>query len=167
MIAVMTVVTVPVSAQNALSDEQRSRVKANCLSIKNTLTQLRASDALLRINRGQVYESLGTKLMARFNARLGGNAFDVRGLTSIAKSYDERLTAFRTDYDNYARQMESVLKIDCTKDPDAFHYAVLNARSKRQILYDDVVKLHALISDYQSSVNDFRSEFLRVSGGNS
>jgi hypothetical protein len=161
--AYLLFVATPVSAQTTLSQEQRDRISANCLTIKNTLTQLRASDALLRVNRGQVYEALGTRLMDRFNARLGSNGLDARGLTSLTKSYDERLAQFRIHYDEYARQLETALRIDCSNDPDAFHLAITNARTKRAIVHEDVLRLHTLIDDYRSSVNDFRLNFERVS----
>lgn len=163
----LATISIPAYAQSTLTDEQRDRIKANCLSIKNTLTQLRASDALLRINRGQVYEAMGTKLMDRFNARLGGNAFDARGLTTLTKGYDDRLALFRVHYEDYARQLGDVIKIDCTKDPDAFHLAVGNARTKRQVLHEDVLRLHTYIDDYRSSVNDFRTDFEQLSEDNS
>lgn len=150
-------------AQSALNEEQRSHIRANCVTIKNTLTQLRASDALLRVNRGQTYEAMSSRLMARFNARLGSNGLDNRGLQSIASSYDEHLETFRSDYDAYARQLETALRIDCTEDPDSFHYAIENARTKRATVHSDVLRLHEYIDDYRDAVTAFQTNFERVS----
>jgi hypothetical protein len=162
--ATLFTMTPIVSAQSAgLTDDQRDRIKLNCVTIKSTLTQLQANDALLRANRGQVYESMKTRLMDRFNSRLTSNSLDARGLSSLTKTYDERLGLFRAHYADYARQLDTALKIDCTRDPDAFHLAVANARTKRGIIHDDVKRLHVLIDDYRSSVIDFKTNFQRVS----
>ncbi len=162
--AIVMVAAVPVHAQSStLNDDQRDRITANCLTIKNTLSQLRASDALLRVNRGQVYEAMKTRIMDRFNARLSNNGLDSRGLSSLAKTYDDRLTIFRTHYDEYARQLDSAIRIDCARDPDGFHLAIANARSKRTVIHEDVKRLHVLIDDYRSSVIDFKTNFQRVS----
>lgn len=149
-----------------LSDEQTGRIQANCLSIKGSLTQLHASDALLRVNRGQIYESVGTKLMNNFNSRLGSNGLDNKGLTAVADQYQTALTTFRTDYQAYEKQLSTTIKIDCTKDPIGFHDALIDARTKRETVHTDVQHLHQYIDDYRSAVNDFMLNFERVTSKN-
>lgn len=156
-------ITTTAQAQSALSDEQRTSIKANCLTIKNTMTQLRASDALLRVNRGQVYEAVSSKLMVRFNDRLASHSLDNRGLQSITTNYGNQLTGFRRDYEAYTRQLESALRIDCTQDPDGFHYAVESTRAKRETVHKDIQQLHRFISDYHDAVLAFRTNFERIS----
>ena len=154
------------SAQTTLTDEQRTRVKSNCMVIKNTLNQLKASDALLRVNRGPVYDSIATKLMDSFNSRLTSNRFDAQGLLSISSGYDEALETFRTDYQVYERALAAAIRIDCTKDPDSFHAAIETARGKRKIVHEDILRLHQYIDDYRSEVESFKGNFERVSGKN-
>lgn len=150
-------------AQSALTDEQRERIRVNCVTIKNTLNQLKVSDALLRVNRGQMYESLSGKLMDNFNTRLSNNGLDAQGLVTVTNSYDTALNTFRSHYRDYESQLVTAIRVDCTKDPDGFHLAVENARTKRGIVHDDVRKLHALIDDYRSAVSDFKMNYDRVS----
>lgn len=147
-----------------LTDEQRTMIVTNCVSIKNTLNQLKATDALLRVNRGQVYEALSSKLMDRFNSRLSNNQLDTKGFVSLRTSYDEQLDRFRADYEQYARQLESAIRIDCANDPDAFHDAVASARTMRTVVHEDVKKLHGYIDDYRSGVVDFKTNFERLAG---
>ena len=150
-----------------LSDDQKGRISANCLSIQGSLYQLHASDALLRVNRGKIYESIGSKLMNNFNSRLGNNSLDNRGLSSVSDQYQKALTAFRTDYVSYEKQLFSTtMKIDCTKDPVAFHMALEDARAKRALVHSDVIRLHQYIDDYRTAVNDFMLNFERVTGKN-
>lgn len=150
-----------------LTPDQTSRIQSNCLSIKGSLSQLHASDALLRVNRGQIYESVGTKLMDRFNSRLANNSLDNKGLVTVANDYQAALTTFRTDYNTYEEQLSDAIAVDCVKDPVGFHNTLESARTKRAILHTDVVKLNQYIDDYRSAVSDFMLNFDRVTGKNS
>lgn len=154
------------SSADELSAEQKERISANCLSIKSSLSQLHASDALLRVNRGQFYESVGTKLMSNFNARLSNNELDNKGLVAITDRYKSSLESFRSDYLAYERQLSDTLKTDCKNDQAAFHISLESSRSKRSIVHTDVVRLNRYIKDYRSSVNDFMLNYERVTGSN-
>ena len=163
---VVSVFSLQTTSAAELSDEQKQRIQANCLSIKGSLNQLHASDALLRVNRGQIYELVGTKLMNNFNSRLSNNGLDNKGLVVVANQYQTALTTFRSDYQVYERQLSAAMKIDCTKDPDGFHKALEEARTKRAIVHTDVNKMNQYIDDYRSAVNDFMLNFERVTGKN-
>lgn len=162
----LSVLVIKDGSAASLSDEQLGRISANCLSIKSSLNQLHASDALLRVNRGQQYESVGSKLMGNFNNRLGSNGFDNKGLIAVTDSYQVALTNFRSDYQSYEHQLATAIRIDCTKEPELFHNALVDARVKRAQLHTDVVRLHQYIDDYRASVSDFILNFERVTGKN-
>lgn len=147
-----------------LSADQTSRIQANCLSIKGSLNQLHASDALLRVNRGQIYESVGTKLMSSFNSRLSNNGLDNKGLVAVTDEYQTALTTFRNDYQSYEQQLSLTIKADCIKDPSGFHASLEDARTKRSTVHTDVTHLNQYIDDYRSAVNDFMLNFERVTG---
>ena len=156
-----------VNAQQALTEEQLQRISANCQAAKTTLNQLHASDALLRVNRGQIYESMSAKLMDNFNNRLTSNSLDAKGLVAVTTSYKNALATFRLDYQAYERQLAAAIKVDCDKEPAQFHAAVEDAREKRSKVHTDVVRLHQYIDDYRTTVNDFYLNFQRVAGDNS
>ncbi len=146
-----------------LTPDQVARVKANCVSIKNSLSQLHASDALLRVNRGQMYESMASKLMDNFNDRLSGNRLDNKAMATVTSSYRSALTTFRSDYIAYEQKMSEAIRIDCISQPNSFHTAVEEARALRKTVHDDVMRLNRLIDDYRSSVSGFLLNFERVS----
>jgi hypothetical protein len=149
-----------------MTDAQIVRIRSNCISAKNTLTQLHASDALLRVNRGQIYESMTTKLMSRFNSRVDSNHYDVKDLLSITQSYGSALNNFRTDYQAYEEQLSGALSIDCTKEPVAFYDSVASSRTKRTQVHVDVVILHQYIDNYEAAYNDFATNFFKSHGVN-
>jgi len=155
-----------VSAQSVPTEEQLDKITVNCLSIKSNLNQLHASDALLRVNRGQLYESISTKLMSAFNNRLTSNSFDAKGLAVVLTGYRTALEAFQGDYRSYERQLSAAIKVDCNKEPLEFHNAIEDARTKRNKVHDDVAKLNQYIDDYRSAVNDFYVNYQRVTETN-
>jgi hypothetical protein len=149
-----------VAAQgNEMTDQQIKLISNNCLSAKNTLNQLHVSDALLRVNMGQMYESMSTKLMDRFNSRVTNNNFNNIDLVSTTKSYGLMLDTFRLDYKTYEEQLSSALAIDCTKQSVAFYDAVSVTRTERDQVHTDVVKLNQYIDQYQSAVNQFEKDY--------
>ncbi len=149
-----------VSAQNTpVTDAQVERIKSSCLSAKNTLNQLRASDALLRVNRGQLYVSMTTKLMTRFNTRAESNGLNAKDLVAVTNSYNAAVNTFTADYKAYEEQLSSALRIDCTKEPVTFYDAVASARIKRAQVHTDVLAVHQLIDQYTSTFDAFSLNF--------
>ena len=119
-ICVSCFVSVVSADDGAISDRQIQLIKDNCLSTKNTLTQLHSSDALLRVNMGQSYESVSTKLMVRFNNRLANNNITNENLLSVTNSFALVLDTFRLDYISYEEQLTIAIGIDCQKQPVSF-----------------------------------------------
>lgn len=144
--------------------EHLNRIRTNCVSAKNTLAQLQTSDALLRVNRGQLYEYMTTKLMSRFNTRLGNNGYDNRSLNAVTDYYNGVLAQFRTDYQSYAEQLSTALKVDCSADPAGFYSAVQNAREKRSQVHQDILRLNQNLGEYRSAFNAFVIDFNRKAG---
>lgn len=140
----------PVHATSSadLTPDQLNQVKSTCLATQNTMRQLRTSDALLRVNRGQIYELMSSKLMEPFNTRLQNNSFDARAFTDTASHYMASLTSFRADYQAYDQQMATALGLNCTKDPAKFYDAVVEARTKRTTVHEDVQTMNGYIDSY-------------------
>lgn len=154
------------SADDSLmTDAQVTRIQANCFSAKTTLNQIHASDALLRVNRGQIYEFMTTKLMSRFNVRAASNNLDATDLVTITNNYNTALSTFISDYKNYEEQLSAALQIDCKKQPVAFYDSVTSARAKRVTVHSDVVLLHQYIDDYSSAFDSLAGNFEQNKAG--
>ncbi|MDB5167106.1 MAG: exported protein of unknown function [Candidatus Saccharibacteria bacterium] len=143
---------------SSMTDAQIVRIKASCTSAKTSLNQLRVSDALLRVNRGQMYDSMTSKLMSPFNSRVDSNNLNSKDLVSITNNYNTAFTTFSNDYQAYAEQLSSALNIDCQKEPVAFYDAVASSRTKRGQVHSDVVILHQYIDDYATAFGTFVSD---------
>jgi hypothetical protein len=142
-----------------MTEAHITRIRSNCAEAQSTLSQLHASDALLRVNRGQVYESISTELMAPLNSRLASNQVGDANLVTIANAYDNELAAFRTAYQVYEESMSQVLEINCTNEPVSFYDAVADARTKRNAVYQSTQTLKTTIQDYENEFEVFAKNF--------
>lgn len=155
-----------VNAQdNALQSQQIELIRSNCASIKNTLNQLHASDALMRVNRGQTYESILTKLIDKFNERLANNNINNDSLKSIKTEYKLDLDTFRNDYKTYEERLSDAIAVDCLKQPATFYEAVQSARSSRLIVHADTQRLNVLTEKYQQTLEQFEKDYKTVIEG--
>lgn len=149
------------SAEEAvpMTDEHIARIRANCLDAQATLFQLHASDAGLRVNRGQIYESISTKLMAPFNSRIVLNRISDENLLTTAAQYDKQLEAFRQQYQQYEEAMSATLRINCVNQPVAFYDSVADTREKRRLTHQATVELHKTIQKYGSEFETYAKNF--------
>lgn len=138
-----------VFAQNTtLNSMQSSNVIANCTSIKNRLDQLHVNDALLRVNRGQLYETILSKLMLQFNKRAQSNNLDITSLNSTAEKFSNQLENFRKDYRLYEQQLDETIKTGCSNGAQNFVDSIENARQSRKKVYEDIRLLNTTIDEY-------------------
>jgi hypothetical protein len=148
-----------VRADDPMTEAQIERIKSNCVEAQSALYQLHASDALLRVNRGQLYESMSTKLMEPFDGWLTLNSYNASDLVSVAADYNNKLNEFRTDYQQYEQAMSKTLDIKCTNQPVAFYDSVSDTRDKRKKVHESTLALHKLIGDYKDAFEAFAKDF--------
>jgi len=154
-------VSAAVQADDAapMTEAHIARIRASCVSAQATLMQLHASDALMRVNRGQLFESLSTRLMVPFNSRIAKYTQQNVSLVELASSYDGQLTAFRSNYQQYEEAMSRTLKIDCQNQPVSFYDGVTETRDKRAATHDSVIALQKTIQDYGTQFDIFAKNF--------
>lgn len=160
----LSLVATSVHAQSAeapdvMTDGHIERIKQNCRSALRTIQNIHTNDGPLRVNRGQVYDSMSSKLMTPLNSRLIINKLDASSMVKITAQYDKTLTDFRENYKKYDNQMSRVLEIDCVKQPVRFYDNVTEARQLRSVVHSNVIRLHALINEYGTAFNTFRTQF--------
>lgn len=142
-----------------LSEEHIGRIVANCTSAKASLQQLHRSDASLRVNRGQLYESISTKLMARLNSRIALNRLDGSDLVSAAAQYEQGVARFRSSYQVYEEQLTALLRINCQKQPEEFYYQTLEVRALRQAVAASVAEVNNNSLEYYKLFGQFSEHF--------
>lgn len=147
-----------------LSESHKARIVANCTSAKTSLQQLHRSDASLRVNRGQLYESISTKLMARLNSRLALNRLDGSELVASAARYERSLAQFRATYQTYEEQLSALLRINCQKQPESFYYRSLEVRERRKDVAQIVTDLNRYTVEYHQTFERFLNDFRTTAG---
>ena len=144
-------VSVQAESQVPMSQSHVERIRSNCIDAQSSLSRLHASDALLRVNRGQLYESILTKLMEPFNRRATASQLDGAELLTIATDYERELGQFRASYINYEESLSSALNMKCVDQPVVFYDNVADARAKREIVHVHTKNLETMITSYQAS----------------
>ena len=141
-----------------VTEEHKQRIAQNCVAAQATLYQLHASDALLRVNRGKLYENISTKLMAQLNSRIALNKHEGLKLSATTLEYDRQVDIFRSDYRLYEEAMTKTLDSKCADDPVAFYNDIQSTREKRQRLHEDTETLTALLNTYKTEFEDFSTK---------
>lgn len=164
VVTVLSFVSLAPAHADPLTTDQSQHIVSTCSSIKSTLNQLHVSDTLLRVNRGQFYESMSSKLMTKFNARLNNNGIDNNAFVTITNDYTTLLNTFRTDYQLYEIQLSNTIAINCFKQPSTFNDAVVQARVLRNKVHDDVNNLNSQLVSYQTGVNTLLATYDQPAG---
>lgn len=146
-------------AQTTLTEAHIERIKQGCVTTQTTLRQLHASDALMRVNRGRLYEQISDKLMAPLNSRITLGRFESLRLTATTLEYDRQREVFATSYRDYEESMSRTIKLNCAENPVEFYDGVQQTREKRQRLHEDTETITTLLRAYKAEFESFASEF--------
>lgn len=157
--------TASASSDTTLSDAEIKSVQNNCITLKSTLDQLNYNDTALRVNQGQYYEEISTKLMAPMNSRIALNHYDGGDLVSVAAEYAKQIDLFRANYTIYAKALTKARRDNCNEHPQQFYNDITSAGAARQALHETVVKLNAMVENYQTMFKDFAKTLPTTSDG--
>ncbi|MCL2869471.1 hypothetical protein FWF48_01510 [Candidatus Saccharibacteria bacterium] len=149
----LLVVACPVwAAETPANQKQLDMVAYRCSSVKANIKRLQTQDAITRVELGQNYESILTKLMVPMNTRLAKNSFDGGNILSITADFSSNLDNFRQHYQQYDETISDLLNIDCTKKPADFYNKLLTARAKRSDVQTDCANLSQNIKSYREEL---------------
>lgn len=146
-------------AQSTLSESQIESIRQNCVSAQTILSQLHASDALMRVDRGTLYENISNKLMASLNSRIAYSRLEGLRMASITLEYDRQFDAFRANYKQYEESMSRTFKMNCAQEPVEFYERVALARARRANVHQNTRALTGLLQDYKTAFEDFAKLF--------
>lgn len=135
------------------------RIRANCIEAQSVLQRVHVSDALLRVNRGQLYEQIATKLMAPLNGRIAFNRLDGSALVATTGDYERQLGQFRSSYQAYEESMSQAINMDCGATPVAFYDKVTEAQDRRKKVNEATVQLQKIINLYEKQFDAFSHNF--------
>jgi hypothetical protein len=147
-----------------LDDAQISHIRTRCVDVQSFLSRLRANDGLRRVNLGQQYETISTRLMAPMNSRIALNKLDGVDLTKTAVDFNTQLDVFRESYREYEKAITTTIDMKCKDQPVTFYDSVMAARAKRVVLKESMAELSVLLQRYSTQFNQFSQTTLQKSG---
>jgi hypothetical protein len=148
-------------AQSAdLTSEKRVIVVQTCVSAQTVMQKIQHNDAATRVNRGQTYATIISRLMTPLNTRSTSNGYNSSAtlLTDTTKRYQQALDDFKDHYKNYDNAVSNALKTKCKDKPEVFYGYIEDARRERQNVAADVTALSGLVGEYRVNVLKLRSE---------
>ena len=166
LLLVMTGSVVNAESATTLTDTQIKLIKSNCLSAESILGRIHVSDALMRVNMGQQYESISTKLMAPLNSRISLNQLDGVDLAKTTVAFNSQLDKFRLEYKTYDQTVSDALNMQCSSRPADFYAQITLARSQRTVVHDSVNTLNDLVKQYASQFDQFEAATLKTASSN-
>ncbi|GEM_PF-869624 len=157
-LSLLMVSIVPMSLTNAaqvpLTDEKIETIRQNCLSAQVALQRIQRTDAAARVNRGQTYEVILSRLMSPFNGRLAFNRLDEAStFTATTKKFEQSLNKFKSDYTDYEDIVAKVLKIKCKDQPVTFYDTLTAAREARAVVASDILEMASILQEYRVSLD--------------
>lgn len=149
----------PAEAATTITPEVVERIKNRCVENQAALNRLHQTDAFLRNDRGNLYRTIGDKLMVPLNRRLAANRLDGATLLTVASSYNTEYNRFYRAYIDYDNALSEVLDTDCKKEPVTFYNALLEAREKRLKLSESNLKIKEYVRQYGVAFTDFKTAY--------
>lgn len=151
--------TVFADDSDTITDAQLVQIRTRCSQIQTTLGHVHANDALLRVNRGQLYERISTKLMAPLNSRIVLNKLDSSSLVAITTKYETDLKKFRENYQAYEELLSETMRTNCVNQPTRFYDNLQQTRAKRGEVYNSTQALTADIAEYKQAFDEFAKPY--------
>lgn len=149
-----------------LTPNQLDYIKASCEATEVSLSQLHSNDALSRVNLGQSYEAISTRLIKRFNSRVAYNNLNNSSLVAVSNEYDKSLNLFRNSYQEYEVSLSNLISIDCQNNPEQFFGKLESTRTKRLLVRENVDNVNTQLKNYSIEVNNFETNFQTLAGKN-
>ena len=145
-----------------LSDEQIDLIRSNCVDTQSTLQRVHASDALARVNLGQRYETISTKLMAPMNSRISLNRLDGLDMAKTTVDFNTQLDDFRSLYQQYEQTLLRTIQLKCRDQPVGFYDTLSLSRNHRAAVHESVKMLNGLIVQYAEQYEAFKAELIKT-----
>lgn len=147
------------TGNRTITQEKIEKIRNNCTQNQASLNQLHQNDAFLRTDRGDIYRTISDKLMVPLNRRLAANQLDAGKLVELSATFSNQYDDFFDAYFEYDNALTDVLRTDCRLEPVTFYNNLLEARTKRAILYKANQALMETIREYDTSFTDFKANY--------
>lgn len=144
-----------------LTENQIEAINGRCLASKVALNKLHSADALLRVNLGQKYEYISSRLMAPLNSRIALNSYDGVELAQVTADFNRSLETFRNQYRTYELSVGNAIDIDCQQKPVEYYQAIELFRQHRAELHEATRDVNRLTQEYLDEFDIFSEQVIK------
>lgn len=143
-----------------LTPDKQNIVTQNCITAQTVLQTIQHNDTATRVNRGEGYETIISRLMTPLNSRSTsqGHNSSASLLISSTDKYQQALDSFKDHYQAYDNALSGALKTKCQQQPQKFYDYLEQARKQRQVVASDVNNLSGVIGEYRANVLKLKEE---------
>ncbi|MBB1555239.1 hypothetical protein HG444_002955 [Candidatus Saccharibacteria bacterium] len=134
-----------------IPEEKVQAVRQRCTSIQARLTQLHNSDAVTRVNVGQGYDLISSRLMTPFTSRATLTQLDTVDLATSMNKYERARRAFVDTFRRYEENMKELQRIDCEAEPAQFYQKLTVVRELRRDVQDLTHMLNDVTITYRNA----------------
>lgn len=157
-----------VGAQAPSLDTERSVAESNfysvvemdCMAVRVKLSKIHENDSLMRVNTGQAYGMITSRLMSRLHAKIVEQRLDGGELVKKTAEFESQLGEFRSHYQEYEAALSELLKKDCGSQQQLFYAMLREVRAKRDVVYEDTKQLEKCIHEYKELFLEFKEQYL-------
>ena len=139
-----------------LSPEQQGTISQNCASIKTSLQNLQKTDSRTRVYLGSIYNTVLNNFITPLNLRLVRSNLPNSDLTASQSDFTEARNDFAHQFVSYSQSLETLLTLDCQKDPESFYAQLETTRTERAALQKSVAKVQKVISHHLETVTNLK-----------
>lgn len=153
----MFVLPLSASAESVnISAEKKTKIAENCESIRESLVDLQHRDSRARVYLGRYYQAILSDFIVPLNVSLLQNSQSDAKLIENQNDFTNMRGDFTSDYIKYQKDLEELIAIDCTNEPEKFYEKLTSVREKRAMVEKDTVRLRELMSQQVKLVKDLR-----------
>ena len=156
--SLLPLASVKADEQTTVAPEKIMGVESHCDTIKQSLKRIQNSDRNTRVSIGSSFQTILNSFITPLNVRLlKNNAFDYN-LNNIQNSFVETRSDFIQAYITYSQELENLLNIDCSKEPETFYKKLEEVRKKRSEVAKATEKVKSVIDKHISAVKALRDK---------
>lgn len=154
--AMLVISSILAGSALALDKIQEDAIIQNCDNIKQSLIKLQHADSRTRTYLGSAYETISSRFITPLNLRLVKNNLPSTELLEIQSEFNTSQTAFRNQYVEYMRELESLIATECKSHPEDFSRKLDTVRTKRETLRQTTKKISELVDRQYTDVETLR-----------
>ncbi|MBR3052210.1 hypothetical protein IKG60_01130 [Candidatus Saccharibacteria bacterium] len=140
----------------AITKTQEAAIADHCSAVKESLKAVQRSDARARVYVGGRYETILNKFVMPLNVWLVEKNMSRADLIESQNTIAQLKLKFANDYVEYQQGLEQLVAMDCKTQVSAFYDKLVQVRTKRKAVEQDMQKVAKALDEYKVRVGKLK-----------